>query len=79
MYVQTLLDAVDYMHEKNCVHRDLKPENVLLADQSEAAAIKIVDLGTHAQSARAPSSMHPRKMAPWRARAHASARERRKP
>ena len=44
-YVRTMLDAIDYMHERNCVHRDLKPENVLLSDRSEAAVIKIVDLG----------------------------------
>ncbi len=36
-YVMTLLEAVMYMHEKNCVHRDLKPENVLLSDMTENA------------------------------------------
>jgi len=45
VHVKTLLDAVSYMHEKNCVHRDLKPENVLLSDMSDSAIIKIVDLG----------------------------------
>jgi calcium/calmodulin-dependent protein kinase I len=45
VYVRTLLDAVGYMHERNCVHRDLKPENVLLSDMSDSAIIKIVDLG----------------------------------
>lgn len=45
VHVRTLLDAVSYMHEKNCVHRDLKPENVLLSDMSDTAIIKIVDLG----------------------------------
>mmetsp|Transcript_11825 Transcript_11825/g.25577 ORF Transcript_11825/g.25577 Transcript_11825/m.25577 type:complete len:443 (+) Transcript_11825:108-1436(+) len=44
-YVRTMLDAIDYMHKKNCAHRDLKPENVLLSDMSEDATIKIVDLG----------------------------------
>ena len=37
----TLLEAVMYMHEKNCVHRDLKPENVLLSDMTENAQASI--------------------------------------
>jgi len=44
-HIKTILEAVQYMHHKNSVHRDLKPENVLLSDMSEAAEIKIVDLG----------------------------------
>ncbi|KAL1504037.1 hypothetical protein AB1Y20_010448 [Prymnesium parvum] len=44
-HVQTILEAIEYMHAKHCVHRDLKPENVLLSDNSPDACIKIVDLG----------------------------------
>jgi len=41
-----ILDAIRYIHDElNIVHRDLKPENFLLKDESDEAAVKIIDFG----------------------------------
>uniref|UniRef100_V9KFC3 Ribosomal protein S6 kinase n=1 Tax=Callorhinchus milii TaxID=7868 RepID=V9KFC3_CALMI len=40
-----LVSAVSYMHDSGIMHRDLKPENILFSDESNDAAIKIVDFG----------------------------------
>ncbi|KAK8682475.1 hypothetical protein V6N13_054862 [Hibiscus sabdariffa] len=37
--------AAKVCHRHGVVHRDLKPENFLLADESEAAPIKVIDFG----------------------------------
>lgn len=45
--VRDILDAIRYCHDvKHIVHRDLKPENFLLKDESDDAAIKVIDFGT---------------------------------
>ena len=44
--VRDILDAIRYCHdEMHIVHRDLKPENFLLKDESDDAAIKVIDFG----------------------------------
>ena len=40
-----LCEALAHAHEHGLVHRDLKPANVLLADNSGALSVKLVDLG----------------------------------
>ena len=44
-FIRQIIDAVEFMHSKNCVHRDLKPENILL---DKNLNIKIADFGLSA-------------------------------
>jgi calcium-dependent protein kinase len=50
--IKQILNAVNYMHNKNIVHRDLKPENILLINKSGKDIrdnnydIKLIDFGT---------------------------------
>jgi calcium-dependent protein kinase len=44
-YMQQLVSAVRYCHEKSIVHRDLKMENVLCAESSCESEVKIIDFG----------------------------------
>ncbi|KAF8362119.1 hypothetical protein PRIPAC_89042 [Pristionchus pacificus] len=41
-WFKQMVQAVDYIHEKNLIHRDLKPANVLFAEKDR---LKICDLG----------------------------------
>jgi calcium/calmodulin-dependent protein kinase I len=43
--VKTLLEAVQFLHDKNIAHRDLKPENLLLKSGDDDSSIKIADFG----------------------------------
>ena len=45
MYMQQILSAVHYCHEKRIIHRDLKPENLIFEDPSETALLKVIDFG----------------------------------
>ena len=42
----SMMLAIDYLHENNCVFRDIKPENVILCD---TGYIKLIDFGTAKQ------------------------------
>jgi len=44
-HTKTILEAMQFMHERGVVHRDLKPENILLSDKTENAHILIADFG----------------------------------
>lgn len=44
--IQTILNAVTFLHEHNIVHRDLKPENILFkSDQDNFSDLLIADFG----------------------------------
>mmetsp|Transcript_30615 Transcript_30615/g.57059 ORF Transcript_30615/g.57059 Transcript_30615/m.57059 type:complete len:922 (+) Transcript_30615:69-2834(+) len=42
-YVAEIIEAVEYLHDKDIIHRDLKPENVLI---TASGHLKLVDFGT---------------------------------
>ncbi|GAQ78469.1 calcium-dependent protein kinase [Klebsormidium nitens] len=43
--MRTMVEIVQYMHERGVIHRDLKPENFLLSDDSDNAELKTIDFG----------------------------------
>ncbi|KAG8213542.1 kinase-like protein [Butyriboletus roseoflavus] len=42
-YTAQIVDAIEFMHDKDVIHRDLKPENLLLDNEFR---VKITDFGT---------------------------------
>ncbi|EER29494.1 hypothetical protein D8B26_003954 [Coccidioides posadasii str. Silveira] len=40
-----VLDAVNYLHERNIVHRDLKPENLLYLTRAQDSQLVLADFG----------------------------------
>mmetsp|Transcript_6072 Transcript_6072/g.13291 ORF Transcript_6072/g.13291 Transcript_6072/m.13291 type:complete len:349 (-) Transcript_6072:180-1226(-) len=43
--IQSLLEAVAYLHNNEVVHRDIKPENILFESNNEDAPVKLIDFG----------------------------------
>ena len=43
--IYSVAQGIKYMNSFGVIHRDIKPENVMLSDDSENAAIKIIDFG----------------------------------
>ena len=43
--MKNILEGLEYLHSKGLMHRDLKPENLILKDNEDKTAIKIIDLG----------------------------------
>jgi len=41
-YVQDILDALNYAHERKIIHRDIKPSNIIISEQNKA---KLLDFG----------------------------------
>jgi len=46
-YVAEIIEAVEYLHDKDIIHRDLKPENVLI---TASGHLKLTDFGTAANA-----------------------------
>merc|ERR1719476_983544 len=45
MTIDTLCNALSYLHARGIVHRDLKPENILYDTPDDHAIIKVADFG----------------------------------
>ncbi|EAW14359.1 serine/threonine-protein kinase [Aspergillus clavatus NRRL 1] len=43
--IRQVLDAVNYLHERNIVHRDLKPENLLYLTRDPQSPLVLADFG----------------------------------
>lgn len=48
-YMQQIVGAMLYLHNKSFAHRDIKPENFLMQNAAEDAPIKVIDFGLATQ------------------------------
>jgi eukaryotic-like serine/threonine-protein kinase len=44
LFVQ-VCDAIHHAHQKGIIHRDIKPSNILVSEQDNVAAVKVIDFG----------------------------------
>lgn len=42
--IQKIVNAANYLHNRNICHRDFKPENIILQDDPESE-LKLIDFG----------------------------------
>lgn len=47
--INSLLSAVNYLHQRDICHRDIKPENIMFSEEDNIDTIKLVDFGLSAQ------------------------------
>jgi len=43
--IKSLLESVQYLHERDIVHRDIKPENILFESREGGSGVKLIDFG----------------------------------
>ena len=48
--IHKILNATDYLHNKQICHRDIKPENIMFSNENDLSSIKLIDFGLSEQN-----------------------------